>query len=47
MNECDHIVGYHRLNDSFFRKSDELDFSESCIPFKFCPDCGEKLDERV
>lgn len=46
MNECDHIVGVSYYNEDMLlciplcrNKDIELDYT-----FKFCPDCGAKLD---
>lgn len=54
MSECDHIIGWNDSDYLFFRMNMPLTQSEYStwaltmpIPnaFKFCPECGTKINE--
>lgn len=54
MNECDHIIGWNNSSGIFFKNDYPLRQSEynSWLltnpipnPFKYCPACGEKINE--
>ena len=54
MNNCDHIIGWNDTDSIFFRMNKPLSQSEykSWLtaqpipnPFKYCPECGDKLNE--
>jgi len=49
MNECDHIVGLdkHSYETLIVRKSDPESEYTYIERFKFCPVCGEKLDDNT
>lgn len=53
MNECDHILGFNYNDGRFMHKSNihvfagrNLCDADLDIYFKFCPECGEKLNEE-
>lgn len=53
MTECNHIIGYWDESTDCFTRMVRKDDNDAKyhhqfidVKFKFCPDCGEKLQER-
>ena len=45
--KCDHIIGYDRFNESECKESERhlISSDEFFRYFKYCPDCGTKLEK--